>query len=193
LQKIAGNINFSYDFEDKVNDGEINDIEFFITIANIHPDIYVNDTYKKANYYYVNSPIIRNGDYISGLTITFKIYSNIDNCKNELIYNKYLNLPYYNRYYNDEACKGIEKYQLCQRWQKTGLSYSQFIKKIKDYKESLNVNPGPVGPDKPDNKFDYELIYQFISKYYFIILVSIITVCLSAIVYLNKKNNFDLK
>lgn len=194
LQKIAGNINFSYDFEEKIADGKVNGIEFFITIANIHPDVYIKDTLKNVNYYYnANSPIIRNGDYISGIATVFKVYSNVENCKNELIYTKYVNLPYYNRYYADDACKGIENYELCQRWQSTTLTYSQFIKKVNEYKESIIKKPNPDETDKDDNGFDFELIYQFISKYYFVILVSVIVVCLSAIFYLNKKDSFDLK
>ena len=194
LQKIAGNINFSYDFEEKISNGKINGIEFFVTIANIHPDIYIKDVIKNVYYYYnSDSAIMRIGDYISGMVNVFNIYSNVDNCKNELIYTKYVNLPYYNRYYADNACKGIEGYELCQRWQATDLTYSQFVKKINEYKENLKKDPNNGGPDEEDKGFDFELIYQFISKYYLIILVSIIAVCLSAIFYLNKKNSFDLK
>lgn len=193
LQKIAGNINFSYDFEEKVNTGEVTGIEFFITIANIHPDIYIKDMLKNTVYSYnANSSIVRSGDYISGITAVFNIYSNTESCKNELIYIKYVNLPFYNRYYTDAACKGIEGYELCQRWQTTGLTYSQFIKKINEYKESLIVDEKPVKPDDDDG-FDYEYIYEFISKYYLVILGTIIVVCVSAIFYLNKRNSFDLK
>ncbi|MGE5455843.1 MAG: hypothetical protein ACM3O4_01880 [Ignavibacteriales bacterium] len=194
LQKIAGNINFSYDFEEKVSNGEVTGIEFFITIANMHPDIYIKDILNNTFYYYnANSAIVRNGDYMNGITAVFNIYSNTENCKNELIYIKYVNLPYYNRYYTDEVCKGVEGYELCQRWQNTGLTYSQFVKKVNEYKKSLIVDEEPNNPNEDNKEFDFEYIYQFFSKYYFIILVTIIVVCLSAIFYINKRNSFDLK
>ncbi|MDD2377611.1 MAG: hypothetical protein PHD10_00815 [Bacilli bacterium] len=192
LQKIASNVNFSYDYIETKKGSSVNNVEFIITIANIHPDIYIEDTSSGTVYTFAkNSSVVTERNYSAGINVMYKIYGKTKNCNDELLLTNYVNTPNYNRFYNDEACRGIENHELCQKWSKVNLNYSDFVKKIDAYKKSLIVEEEPVEPEK--KTFNYNFIYFFISKYYFIIMISIIVVCLFLMYRINKKNSFDLK
>ncbi|MDD2434712.1 MAG: hypothetical protein PHO63_00465 [Bacilli bacterium] len=192
LQKIAGNVSFSYEHNDSNININKEGIEFTITISNIHPDIYVKDTLHGDTYTFENnSSIATKTEYLSGINIIYKIYGNTENCKGELLMSSYVNIPSYNIYHHDPMCKGIETYELCQKWSKVNLNYNQFTKRIEQYRESLMEKPEI--DDEGEKSLIDNLIYFFTSKYYFIIMISIIVVSSLLMYYLNKKNNFDLK
>lgn len=187
MKSIVSNINLSYDY--KI---ENNEAIFTVTINNLTDDIYFYDYVTKREYYYSDS---NNGEVsISGYTNesgSFKFYSNNSNCKNITLGTKYYKFPSYNRYYQDELCKDIPNYSLCQKWVKVNYSRSEFEELVSEYKKK------PEEIIKPEEKIEYkktifDKIVELYIKYYNYILGGIIVICLPIIIIYNKKNKFDL-
>jgi len=187
LQGLANNLNFTYDY--KETDAGINSsVDYSITIANIVPDLYIVDQ-TNIKVYYNNQGEITISNYRPGSTIQFIVYGNTENCKGVELINNYVSLPSYNSFYKDPMCDGVTDYKLCKRWAKIDLSYDEFVKKVKEYKEKLKVEDIPVIEGK--NSF-IDKIISFLSKYSFYLFGAIIVICSGLIFYLNRKDDFDL-
>ena len=187
LQSLATNLNFSYNYVE--SDEGINSIvNFSITIANLHPDIYVVDQTNVNVYNYnSNKEVVING-YKPGTTTQFIVYANTQNCKGVELNNNYVTLPSYNRFYKDSVCDGVVGYNLCSRWARMTLKYDTFVKKVENYKKHEEVGIPPV-------KVEISLaekIIVFLSKYSFYLFGMIIVVCSILIFYLRSKDDFDL-
>lgn len=186
LQKFLNNIQVSYDYEEK------NNISFKVTFTNIPKDLYLVNSFTGQIIAHTGETL---GEYVeqnlsSGQDIRYIAYGNRGECKDELIGIKYVSLPYYNKYYDDPLCEGIEEYSLCQKWTTHSLtSYEKFSSEIKTYKESLKKEP-IIRPEEEKTLGMFDYFTTFLLKYYYGFLITIIIICSIAIYYLNKKNKF---
>ena len=116
-----------------------NKATFDITVANMTNDIYLYDSFSDKKYIKTGEFVIN--DFNDGTKYRFFIKSNDKNCKDEVLLTKYITLPKYNPYYGDPICKGIESYELCQRWGAFNIgSYKEYKSKIEKYKASIAKN-----------------------------------------------------
>ena len=111
--------------------------------------------------------------YQSGEAVRYDFYAK--DCPSQVLTTIRLNLPSYNSYYKDEACKGIENYSLCQKWSSHNLSYEKFLERVTAYKDSLIVDPEPE-PEPVVNELSItQIIINFLLDYYIIILIVLIS------------------
>lgn len=186
LKNIANNINMSYHYVEQNED-----VIFNITFSNLKEGIKIIDLTNNLIYRYdVNSPLELNlNGYSDGKTYQFDIYAESTNCENGKLLSLYANLPFYNKYYTNPICDGIESYTLCQKWYQHGFSNEEFIKRVKNYKASLVIKP----VEDENNTSQYTYISDFLAKYYYYFLATIIIGGIYSISRLTKKDDFDLK
>lgn len=124
LATIASNVNISYNY----NQDEFREINFTTSILNIPNDIYVKDN--KGNTFYSNT----DQEYDPGESISYEIYSNDNNCKNELLLTKYINIPNFNNYYPIEDCIEEPNFKYCNPWKNTNnITKEKFDKEYTKY------------------------------------------------------------
>lgn len=178
-KRLASNINYSYDYIEQ-ND----DVTFKITLVNLNSEVYLVDS--NGKYYYQDNEIVI--DALDGQNISFKVYPRNNYCDTELLYTINITLPTYNKYYNDEICKDIQNYKLCQRWANINLNYEEFTKKVNEYKQSLIKEEPIVEEEKVEESLLDYIIYYF-AKYYYVILIAIIVFASIGIYKSSKKDN----
>ena len=131
LSRIAGNVQFSYNYEftDATNPN------FSVDITNITNDIYIVDDYNRA--FYKDTSQVYGGNR----KIKFIIYSNDNNCKNEEILTKYVNIPSYNSYSGHQDCIDYPDFKYCDMWMDTSeISLETFNNEMQKYIKSQNNN-----------------------------------------------------
>ena len=182
LKGLANNVNISYTYE--LNDDKV---KFKIDFTNLNDDIYFIDNKSKIKYYYsdTNNGIISIDNYSSGYA-SFKFYSNNSECLDELLVIKNVNLPYYNKYYKYDECKGLKNINICQKWYKYDGGYSDFQEDILNYKKQLN-NDSIIEKNVSNTLFDK--FVSFFLSYYYIVMPALIVIVLG-IIYLFKYISF---
>jgi hypothetical protein len=122
---------------------------------------------------------------IGGVNYYIEYYtSETTNCPFTKIKTVHIKLPYYNKYHDNELCKGIEEFNLCNKWYSTGnINYTDFKNKATAYKESLNNNI------TIKNDSTIELIIGYIIANYFNILIGIIILGLLSIFAIKYSEN----
>ncbi|MDD3452953.1 MAG: hypothetical protein PHN42_01580 [Bacilli bacterium] len=173
-QTMAQNIKSSYDY---VDNGGI--ITFNVTLSNIPERFIISSVALNQRYEYTSSELIIN-NLNPGQSYRFDVYINDDSCYLERLYSVYVNLPFYNLYYDDEICDGIESFKYCNKWQSNSLTYDEFAIKVAEYKLSLQ-DELILEEETYDGVFDK--IIDFYVKYYYIILPSIIILCIGYMLY----------
>lgn len=186
LKKIASNVNVKYDVVEKNNN-----VTFNVTLSNLHKELLVVDelTGKEYSYTDENQGELKITGYKSGQSLTYTFYFRNKYCSETVLAVKYVNLPAYNPYYKNSVCNGLNDYSLCQKWVKHGLDREEFIERVNQYRESLNIDLEPDNNDDVKGIFDY--IFEFFFNYYMYILPAIIICGTGGIIYLNKKNSFE--
>ena len=184
LNKLANNISYTYDYIE-----ENNNVTFNITLSNIQPEFRVMDIQTKQDYQDFGSEITLNG-YAPGNGYRFDIYSKDKSCTRDKLASIYITLPFYNSFYSNELCKGIEDYNLCQKWTKNTYSYEDSIKMTNAYIDSLKKQDNNIDDNnnKEDIKGFYDYLLEYYLKAYYIILPIIIISCLVVIYRVNQKN-----
>lgn len=180
LQNMAKNISNVYEYVEGSNSS------FNLIISNMNSNLYLKEINLNQNYFYNGGDIIIY-NLEGGKQYKFNIYSNTDECTSSVIYTIYANLPYYNPYYNDSLCSGIENYKFCKKFVNMQLDYDTFQKSVLAYKESLNKK-NDSNEDIIKNKWLNSLLELYINTYY-IVLPFIIIVCLVIRHQYNKKND----
>jgi len=181
LKKMASNINYTYDFVEVDNT-----VNFKITLVNLRPELYLVDPLTEQVYNYNGEELVLDNRK-SGEVVKFNVYSNVEYCTEQL-YTITITLPTYNPYYKDSICSGLDSYSLCGRWTKHSYNYDEFVKKVSDYKASLNK------PNDPDvitehQRGIWDVIANYMVKFYYIPLLLIIIGCSVGIYIQNKKSN----
>lgn len=185
LKKIASNVNESYEY--KIID---NKAYFDVTLTNLTDDIYFVDTTNNKVYKNNNSEITLK-NYRSGQTIVYNFYSSNLDCQDTVLYTIRIVLPQYNIFYNDPICVGAKEYSLCQRWYGNNLSYNTFLDKVNQYKENKKENDNnlEIEPEEIDNNNLLHYIINFLTNYYYVILIIFCGIFIIVSYIRNKKNN----
>lgn len=181
LRMIASNVNATYDYRE-LDNGEI---KFDVTLTNFTNEIYLVDSYTGVTYYNNGTNEITLYDYNPGSKIKYTIYPVKINCTYSYLANKYVNLPYYNRYYKDELCLN-KNYTICNKWQNVNLSYEDFKKRIEELEKVEEVTP--IIENEKTSILDY--VSNFIAKYYVFILIGIAITGVGIEYIVRKRNDF---
>lgn len=186
MKSIVSNINVSYDY--KIVD---NQVSFSITLNNLTEDIYFKDTGSGNIYYYsnTNDGEITINNY-SGVSGSYKFYSNNNNCRGISLGTKYYSFPSYNKYYNDPLCADIPNYSLCQKWAKVNYSREEFENSISEYLDTKEEVEEKITIEYSKSFLDK--VIQFYIDYYWIILGGLILIGIPVIIIYNRKNRFNL-
>ena len=119
-----------------------------------------------------------------GQTLKIGIYPK-DECSDYRLRTIYINLPYYNKYYNEKICKNNNN-SLCSKWANTEVyTREQFVKKVEIPKQEA---PTKIEPEEETKNHS---ILEFLLNYYIVILLAIIVIGIFLIYKLDKKNKFD--
>ena len=196
LRKIASNVTTSYEV---VENGDT--AKFNITLTNVTNEIYVHDNVRNADYYFNGSNEITISGYEPGTNVRYLIYPTRGNCTssysrnkkrnediNSYLTNKYVNLPYYNKYYKDPLCEG-KSYSICGKWQRVTLTYDEFVKTINEYDKKNNEEIKEEKSDDKNNIFD--IISKFIFDYYIFIIAGGAVIFVLTSLLKKKKSRFD--
>ena len=123
-----------------------------------------------------------------GKTYTYYVYPINNECSSIRSRTFYLDLPYYNKYYSDPVCVGSTS-SLCNKWLNTAnISHEEFIKRVTDENKETEIQE--IEPEKVKDKKSF---FEFLSKYYMLILILIIIFGSYGIYFLNKKDSFNFK
>lgn len=190
LKKLVSNVNMTYSY--RISDGSV---YYDITFTNIQPDLYFYDKIYDRYYSYddTNNGVITLSEYYPG-NVSFTFYSRHSECNDEKLSVKSVSLPYYNRYYDDDLCDGIEDYNLCQRWINYNGTYTYFKEQVQNYRYSL-ISKNDNNDIVIKKSFLTKLIEYFTSYYYIILPLSIMIFV--GVLYLikfikNRLNRFDI-
>ena len=183
LRKIASNVTTSYEV---VENGE--NATFNVTLTNVTNEIYIHDNTRNADYYFNGSSEITISGYEAGTNVRYQIYPTRGNCTSSYLANKYVNLPYYNKYYKDPLCEG-KSYSICGKWQRVTLSYDEFVKTINEYDKKNNEDIKEEKSEDKNNIFD--IISKFIFDYYIFIIAGGAVMFVLTSLLKKKKSRFD--
>lgn len=136
LKNFTSNVDITYTYHI-----ENDDAYFDITLTNIRDNIYFVDNTNNKTYYYTDTlnGIITIPNYKSG-KVSFSFYSNHNECLNEKLAIKYVNLPLYNKYYNYPECEGVTNLKACEKWSGYSASIEEFRDEVTKYKEKKEDN-----------------------------------------------------
>ena len=189
LKSYVSNVNISYDYY--IFD---NSAYFDITISNVVPGLYFIDSVTGNKYYYddtLDGEITLTG--IRNTSGQYTFYSSLNECYGIKLGSKYYTLPIYNIYYNDSLCIENRNYSLCQKWTEVPYSYDKFSEMIDEYNKSKEETVIDDNNGKVDYKKSYlDIFVEFYVKYYYILLLGVIGICITIMIITRRKNRFDL-
>ena len=182
-QNRATNISYTYTYNDSNN-------TFNILFTNITDGLFLMDMNNMKEYR--NNAEITVYNAIPGNRYRFGVFTSDDNpCKHSSVYNIYVSLPFYNPYYNDALCDGINNYKYCKKFVKKNITYDEFKENVVNYRNSLEQSSGIKDDDviKPTllEKIFNSILDLYI-KYYFVILPSIIVITIIIIIRESNKD-----
>lgn len=180
LKKIVSNVNISYYYQIVGNRAV-----FSIKFNNVNKELYFKDS-KGNNYYGSDNGEIVLTNYSAGASYTFNFYGT-ESCKLEEVGKLYANTPSYNPYYQLSVCDDAKEYSLCQKWVSHSLSRQEFIEKVNEYKQNINI----IDDSEINKQISIiDLTMSFIRMYgiYIAIIVTIIIITIKYIRY--KKDTF---
>lgn len=180
LRKYASAVTTSYNYVE-----ENDDVKFSVTLTNLRDDLYIIDTTTGSTYYYNGSPEITLDGYEPGSKLKFEVYTTRSECFETYLAIKYVNLPFYNKYYKDPLCEGKTN-SLCMKWQKVTLSYDEFTKALKEKEEEQQEEI------IKNEETIFDKIFAFIFDYYLFIIGGGLLITFTTRYFINKKNDFDL-
>lgn len=200
LKKIASNITTKYDYSENLPTTGYGNVNFTVTISNVISDIYimkVDDYYNKVGTVYYgdsNNQVIISG-LSEGTSYHFVAFGNTgDWCVGTIVYEFYVTTPSYNKYYTNALCKKVPDYKYCQKWVNFNLTEEEFTKNVNEYIKSLEVEETPAEEEEPEEQYQIFIkIMEFLTKYDIPIFGSIVLISILGIIYLKRKDNFDLK
>lgn len=185
MKQLVTNVNVTYTYK------IVNNIAYYdVTLTNLTKDMYVVDSTTKQKYYSFPNGELTIRNHVAG-SVTFKLYSNKSECRNILLGSKYASLPFYNIYYSNDICKDLDSFLYCKKWGTRTYTYAEVKKAVDDYYEQMKRDER-VTPEPVRIKTFWEKLLDFYIKYYIIILLSIIALCIIGIQIRKRKNRFKL-
>lgn len=180
-QDMARNIAYTYDAKDVKGESV-----FTLTFSNIPSSLALRNA-RTGKWYYPKNNEITISNLNPRFNYRYDVFA-VDNkgCNNIALYTINIILPSFNKYYSDELCKGIENYELCQKWANIKYSYEEWKNKVNEYKESLIPKEKELTKQEKNQKL-LEKIVDAYGKVYYIILPLIITLGSIGIMIYNKK------
>lgn len=178
-KSLSGNIDYYYEYNGN----------FDITLYNLSSELYVRSLNTESEY---SIPGGIGEARINGITpgtaVKLAIYPKNSACSDFRVRTIYVNLPYYNKYYQEEICINNTS-QLCSKWVNTSnYTREQFIEQVKKTGKST------VEEEKEHEESKTSILEHigiFIGKYYILILLAVIAGGSFGIYRLNKKDRFD--
>lgn len=181
LEKVVQNITTSYTFDESSK-------TFKITFTNLKPGLLLEDETTEKTY-------TANGE----VTITtpnsgehqFAIYDKSEKCSVIELRMLYVLLPYYNDFYKNSECNGIETFTYCNKWLNKKVTYDEWKTKVSDYIEK-NKKEEKQQKKKEAQTNIIDTAKQLIlkaSKYYYIILPIVAGICLIIMYIKDKKDS----
>lgn len=181
LNKIAGNVKFSYSYE-IIKDENGNDFSAntFIDISNLTDDIYVMDDWGKVYENDVSVPY----NFLADLK--FKFFSKDSNCYDTKLLTKYVEVPKINSYYFTDSCHENPEFKYCKIWLDSNLiDYDDFLLELSNYKNKKSDIQNIDAKKTEDNFFANNVIN--------IVTVSIVCFSLLVIFIVILKKRRELK
>lgn len=166
-QSLAKNISSTYEYVETSN-------TFNIIFTNVASNLYIKNIETNETYNYTGNEMAL-FNFMPGQSYKFGIYTTDFDCRNDNMYTIYINLPYYNPYYNHELCSGIESYKYCKKFINRSVTYEEFINNVEDYRKKINKSDITVSQEE---KGILDYILEFYINNYYIILPIIIVLCL---------------
>lgn len=180
LQRLTNNISVMYSY-DKYKDN------FTVTFTNVSSELVITDIdsnkdYKKSGE--LNIYDVKPGSH------SYYIYVYDKNCYDNELGTKTINIPYYNKYYQNEECEGISNYKYCSRWLPNDISYKDWYSNVIKYKESIKKEQKSKEKENK-NKTILDIIKElfvdlYVTYYYVFLPITILALC--AIIYLKNKS-----
>lgn len=178
-KSLAANINNYYDYTSD---------SFSVYFYNVSNELRIIDKTNNKEYFTSSNlgDVIVNG-LTPGSMVNFAVYPVTGECSNYRVFTFYINLPYFNKYYNDPVCINNSN-TLCSKWSNTSMyNYDQFVNVVKDSKVEEVIEPEP---EQEVHKYGF---FDFLGDYYIFILLFIIASGSIGIYFLDKKSKFDFK
>ena len=150
-QEIAKNITYTYNFNESNN-------TFDVTLTNVDSNFHFINVETNERYENSGSETTLN-NLNQGTSYKLGVYTNDIDCRNSRLYTIYIALPYYNPYYNDELCSGIENYKYCKKYITFSLTREQFEERVKSY---INKQIGVA--DTEEKHDDNHPVIDFLSN-----------------------------
>lgn len=131
LKNLAKKIEFSYEFEDSVEN--LDNSYFVLTGYNLNNKFYlVLDDTKTIEI--TSSKEILNFNFPRSKTNINVYASNKTNCEDELLNTVKIEFPAYNKYYTREECEDKKNLNVCKKWYNTSKISEE------DFKKAITVN-----------------------------------------------------
>lgn len=178
-KSLAANINNYYDYTSD---------SFSVYFYNVSNELRIIDKTNNKEYFTSSNlgDVIVNG-LTPGSMVNFAVYPVTGECSNYRVFTFYINLPYFNKYYNDPVCINNSN-TLCSKWSNTSMyNYDQFVNVVKNSKVEEVIEPEP---EQEVHKYGF---FDFLGDYYIFILLFIIASGSIGIYFLDKKSKFDFK
>ena len=158
LRDLASNVTYSIS---KIKDND--EVFYNMEILNIDSSIYVIDSIDN-NIYNIDSTI---ENITPGTIVKLNIYASDETyCEGYKIDTISVQIPYYNKYSENELCDGYEDYALCIENANVTITEDQFISQMNSYIASLNSESGEATESAEESssssKFD---LVNFIIEY----------------------------
>lgn len=188
LKSVASNLDITYTY---TYNADLDDVKFKINIENIKENIIIKDVAKGTMYTFNGNTNLELSGYDDNKKYQFDIYTDTTECSNKTLLTRYIYLPKYNQYYNDDVCGSVSDYYMCQMWYQHELSKEEFYSKLNEYKKTLNIDNEEV-PKETD--VVSSIIDLIIDNYYFFVGFGVILI-LVRLIYVIKENKdtFDLR
>lgn len=177
LMKMADNVTYVVE-ENLDENGEFNGT-FKLVFSGVCNEIYFRDS---LGYSYINYRDENCGDFftedISGGQKYQVVISGFNTCMFEQFRTITVNLPMYNKFYDDPLCENAKEFKFCNKWGNYNISYDEFTQKVAEYKK--NTQNSIIEPTT--NVAKKNLVYEIYQKYYWIALV-ILVVMFGTLIY----------
>lgn len=184
MQQYSKDITYNYTYNEK-NDKVTFDI-IFTNLKNI-----ISIKSPLDNKYYTNYSEITIKNLQPGEGYNFEIYSS-NLCPSTPLKTLYIEMPGYNKYYNDKICEGIEEFKYCQKWINLPFGYDRLSSEVNKYKKEINEKKEK---NKQTNNSFLAKLKKLIEKYfstkYLLILSIMITLGIIIMVLRDRKSNLD--